>query len=939
MKIASQFYLVFALVASYATWAQNARMSGVILDESKESLIGVNIQLQGSSRNLGGSTGIDGDFVIENIPAGEYKLLVTYIGYQNIDQNITLRAGENRKLNLTLKESAVSLAGAIVTAERTQNTEKTLVLATKEAREVVSGISMQQISRSMDGNAAQVMQRIPGVTIVGNRFVMIRGISERYNNVMINNLIAPSTEVDKRTFSFDLLSSSAIDRMMVYKSGAPDMPGDFAGGVIQIHTRSEVPENFTKLHFDLGYRNNTTMRPYFQSEGSWTDRLGFDSGFRSLPSSFPSTFDYQDLSNGSEEKANIARSLPNNFMPMQKMALPDYGIGLSMGRIKRFSDGRSLTSFNAFNLSSGYQFFQRSFNRYFEWVDQTQDILPWESYIDDHFSREDKINILSNWTYNMGNGKTIKFSNFLTQVGVNETIIRNGNNFLQRPDDVWQNYLLGYQSRTIYTSQLEGNFLRDKDRFDWVVGFSYLGEDEPDLRRFRTYRRIASSDEDPFIMQLPPSSNIFETGRYWGNLQETSNSWRFDYTKEIGAQGNQKREVKFGYMGEYRSRTFNSRYFSYLYPGFNDPNIGEELIRLPLNEIFAPENIRSRNGFAFEEGTRPIDSYNASNFLNAAYAKIVFPWRRFTFAGGVRGEYNIQRLFSMDNIGSVEVDNPIFATLPFANIMYMVTPKNQLRLSAMTTVNRPEFRELAPFLFYDYKLQAGRFGNPDLQMATIQNIDARWEYYPRVGEVISLGAFYKYFQNPIENRSIITTEQPSLSYMNADWAQNYGLESEVRLSMRGRAPGSILDNFAINLNASYIISEVDLGESAVAQTRVRPLEGQSPYIINAGLYYNDEKRLMDIAVQYNIFGPRIFLVGDDNFPTIYELPRHALDLSISRRLGEVVEMKFGIQNILDYAFRFYQDSDRNEKINDLDHEVFRHRVGSLTSLSFTIRLN
>jgi hypothetical protein len=125
----------------------------------------------------------------------------------------------------------------------------------------------------------------------------------------------------------------------------------------------------------------------------------------------------------------------------------------------------------------------------------------------------------------------------------------------------------------------------------------------------------------------------------------------------------------------------------------------------------------------------------------------------------------------------------------------------------------------------------------------------------------------------------------------------------------------------------------------VAQTRVRPLEGQSPYIINAGLYYNDEKRLMDIAVQYNIFGPRIFLVGDDNFPTIYELPRHALDLSISKRLGEVIEMKFGIQNILDYAFRFYQDSDRNEKITDLDHEVFRHRVGSLTSLSFTIRLN
>jgi TonB-dependent receptor len=924
---------------SFIAQAQKARFSGVIIGEDKEALIGVNVVLKGASGEFGASTGLDGDFVIENINPGSYNLNITYIGYETQNQSLTFTAGENKKLNLVLKESAVSLGVAVVTAERTFNTEKTLVLATKDAREVVSGISMQQISRSMDGNAAQVMQRIPGVTIVGNRFVMIRGISERYNSVMINNLIAPSTEVDKRTFSFDLLSSSSIDRMMVYKSGAPDMPGDFAGGVIQIHTRNEVPENFTKLHFDIGYRNNTTGRNYFQSEGSWTDRLGFDNGFRALPSNFPSTDEYQNLSNGSEEKARLAQGLNNNFMPTQRFALPDYGVGISMGRVKKFDNGRTLTSFNAFNISSGYQFYQRSFNRYFEWVDQTQDILPWESYVDDYYSREDKVNILSNWTYNLGNGKTIKFSNFLTQIGENETIIRRGQNFLQRPDDEWKNYLLGYQSRTIYTSQLEGNFLRDKDRFDWVVGFSYLGEDEPDLRRFRTYRRLAAGDEDPFIMQLPPSSNIFETGRYWGNLQETSNSLRLDYTKEIGMEGKLKREIKVGYMSEYRSRTFNSRYFSYLYPGFNDPTIGEELIRLPLDQIFDPENIRARNGFAFEEGTRPIDSYNASNFLNAMYAKIVYPWRRFTFSGGVRGEYNVQRLFSFDNIGDVEVNNPIFATLPFANIMYMVNEKNQVRMSAMTTVNRPEFRELAPFLFYDYKLQAGRFGNPDLEMATIQNFDARWEYYPRTGEVLSLGAFYKYFKNPIENRSIITTEQPSLSYMNADWAQNYGLETEVRLSMKDRAPGSFLDNFSVNINASYIISEVDLGETAVAQTRIRPLEGQSPYIVNAGLYYSDEKRRVDIAMQYNIFGPRIFLVGDDNFPTIYELPRHALDLSVSTRLNEYVEMKFGVQNILDYAFRFYQDSDRDEKITDRDHEVFAHRVGSLTSLSFTIRLN
>ncbi|MCC5918009.1 MAG: carboxypeptidase-like regulatory domain-containing protein [Cryomorphaceae bacterium] len=934
LRQTTTFLLLFSYFFAYA---QPSTFTGSVKDINGEALIGVNIVLKGD-RVYGTSTDISGRFSLENIIAGSYELEVSYVGYKTQRKTITFSKGANQKLDIKLEESATSLNAAVVSAERVMNTEKALVLATKDAKEVVSGISMQEISRSQDGNAAQVMQRVPGVTIVGNRFVMIRGISERYNNVMINNVVAPSTEVDKRTFSFDLLSAGSLDRMMIYKSGSPDLPGDFAGGVIKITTKNEVTEDFINLHFDVGYRQNTTFGTYMQSQGSPTDFLGFDNGFRSLPSNFPSTYDYQGLNNASPQKAEIARELNNNFAPQAMNALPDHSVGVSIGRVGKLN-GKKLTSFNSFNIGTSYQQYQRSFNRYFEWVDQTNPILPWEAYLDDHYTKSQKVNILSNWTYDLGHGNILKFSNFFTQIGENETIIRNGNNFLQRPDSDFRNYLLGFQSRSIYTGQLEGIHLRDKSKIDWVVGFSYLGESEPDLRRFRTFRDISAGDEEPFMMQLPPSSNIFETGRYWGELHETSNSFGFNYTKEIGAQGNQKREIKVGTYTDYRSRSFNSRYFSYLYPGFFEPNEGERLIRLPLNEIFAPENIRSKDGFALEEGTRPLDSYSASNLLNAAYVKLVYPWKRFNFSGGVRGEFNIQNMLSEDNAGVIEVNNPIFSTLPFANVTYMVSPKNQLRASASTTVNRPEFRELAPFLFYDYKMNAGRYGNPDLKTAVIQNFDMRWEYYPRLGEVISLGTFYKYFTNPIENRSIITTEQPSLSYMNADFAQNYGLESEIRLSMKDRIANRFLQRFSINLNASYIISEVDLGDGAVAQSRVRPLEGQSPYIVNTGMYYEDAKRKVNMAVQYNIFGARIFLVGDDNFPTIYELPRHSLDFSFSKQIGKSIDMKFGVQNILNYAYRFYQDSDRNETIDDRDHEVFGYRVGSVTTLSFTIRLN
>jgi outer membrane receptor protein involved in Fe transport len=254
------------------------------------------------------------------------------------------------------------------------------------------------------------------------------------------------------------------------------------------------------------------------------------------------------------------------------------------------------------------------------------------------------------------------------------------------------------------------------------------------------------------------------------------------------------------------------------------------------------------------------------------------------------------------------------------------------------TVNRPEFRELAPFLFYDYKLEAGRIGNPNLETAVIDNIDMRYEFYPRFGETVSIGGFFKYFDSPIENRTIITTEQPNFTYINADYAINYGLELEVRKSLKGLAPNTFVEKLGINANASYIFSEVDLGASAVAQQRTRPLQGQSPYIINAGLFYSNEERKLDATLNYNVFGPRIFSVGDVLFPTIFELQRHSLDLTISKEFKGGIALKVGVQDLLNYPFQFFQDTDRTETATDLDDPIFTFRRGSIVTFSFRIKI-
>ncbi len=942
-KITEMRILVIIVLASLFTAidsaAQYGSISGTVTEGGTDfSVLGATVFLEGTS--LGAATGTDGSYVIKDIPSGDYTLVCSFIGFSAQKFPVNVTNAKITTLDVVLAEDQNLTAEVEVVSVRRTNSENAVLIETKDARQVVSGISRQQIQRSQDNNAAQVMQRVPGVTIVDNRFVMIRGVSERYNSIMINNVPAPSTEVDKRTFSFDLISSGALDRMMIYKTGTPDLPGDFAGGVIKVYTVNSVDKNFTDVNLSLGYRVNTTFNDYYQSEGSKTDFLGFDNSFRALPSAFPNRNTLQGSARNSLIRTDAAHSLTNNFNPQRGSATPDYGMGISLGRTMMIGE-KVITGINTINYSRSYQSYSREFNRYFEWVDQDQPILTRFNYNDATYQQDTRLSLMSNWTLELNKRHRIKFSNLFNQIGENETIIREGHDYLQRPNDDLKNYMLGYRSRSIYTGQIEiENSFSDRLKLNWLIGGSYLGESEPDLRRFRTYRAMGQSDAN-YTMQLPPSSNLFETGRYFGSLGEYSANQGLNATYTFHKEDKDKEPVqlKAGYSVDYRSRDFSSRYFSYLYPGFFDPNIGQQMSQLPLDEIFSNDNISNHNGFVLEEGTRPIDSYTASNFLTAGYIYGIVPMGKLNLSGGLRVEHNIQRMDSQDDLKKIKVNNPLTSYLPFFNASYQLAEKFVVRGGYGRTVNRPEFRELAPFLFYDYKMEAGRVGNPDLKTATIDNYDVRFEWYPRIGETISLGFFYKDFTNPIESRTIITSEQPQFTFINAAQATNYGVELELRKSLTGVVSNRVLQNFSLNLNGSYIFSEVDLGDITLAQERIRPLQGQSPYIVNAGLYYQDEEKNFSARINYNIFGKRIYSVGDVLFPTIYEMPRHSLDLTVSKKVSDLLTLKAGVTDILNYAFRFKQDSDRNNIIDDKDDVVFAFNRGSLVTLNATFSLH
>lgn len=935
MRFNKLLNLIFVM-ASLSLTAQTGTIEGLILDkETKETIIGAYVLVDGTQE--GTTTDIDGIYVLRLAP-GKYNLTIQNIGYANIQiRDVVVEAGKKTEVNATMETESVKLSEVVITDVRKTNTDVAVLLEVKKAKQVVSAISNQQIAKSQDNNAAQVMQRIPGVTIVENRFVMVRGLAERYNNVLINNVVAPSTEVDKRTFSFDLISSGALDRMLIYKSGSADLPGDFSGAVIKIFTIEDVQENFFKINLGLGYRQNTSLGDFYQSKGSSTDFLGFDNGYRGLPSSFPDISDLQKSNRNAQLRKDAATSLPNNFVALKSMATPDYSVGISFGRNFNFNNGNKLTNVTNIGLSTSFQHYDRDFNRYFEWEDRNKTILKRFEYLDQTYEKENKVSVLSNWSLQLGTKSRLKFKNLFNQIGENETVIRMGTDYIQRVGEELRNYLLGYRSRTIYTGQLEGDHsLSPKASINWVTGGSYLNENEPDLRRFRTFRKVSAGDVN-YTIQLPPSSNLFETGRYYGKLFEYSLNNGLNFTYKPKGEDKSGAVLKTGYYADYRSRDFNSRYVSYLYPGFFDPSVGQQLISLPLDKVFSNENIKTKDGFVIEEGTRPIDSYDASNLLMAGYVNGEIPVGNFTLNAGLRAEHNTQKLNSSNDFEKISVNQPVLSLLPFANAGYNLTDKSILRIGYGRTVNRPEFRELAPFLFYDYNLEAARVGNPDLKIATIDNIDLRYEYYPRNGELFSVAAFYKHFSNPIENKTIITTEQPQFTYINASFARNYGTEVEFRKSLRGVTNSTFIDNISVNLNGSLIFSNVDLGDIALAQQRTRALQGQSPYIVNAALYYGGPKRT-NVNIIYNVFGSRIFSVGDVLFPTIYERPRNSLDINFSKTIKDKITYKLGITDLLNARYRFYQDSDRNEKIDSNDDVIFSFKRGTLFTFNLSYSL-
>lgn len=945
-------------------FSQTGSITGTVLDKTyNDVMFGATVQIDGTA--VGTTTDFDGKYTLRGIRPGTYKLRFSMLSYKTvIIESVKVEAGKPTRVDIGMEVDANNIGLVEVFAEAPKNTVAADVKTMKEADQVVNVIGRQTIGSTNASTAADVAKMIPGVTVIDNRNVVVRGLSERYNAVMLNNVLAPSVEADVKVFSFDLVPSGLIDRFMIYKSPSPDLPGEFSGGAIKIFTQNIPDSSALSVMLGTGVRSGTTFEEFKMNKGSKTDGFGFDNGYRDLPAGFPGNVRKYLLDHPSEGESTT-NMLNNNWDYETGNAPVDKRFGVVL--MNRFSPvdsakGRQKFQFGnitALNYSNSSQFYNSQRLDYNTYNMQTQESDTVFNYSDDVFTNKVRVGILQNNSIRFGKhaGHKVELKNLFNQLGDNETILRGGSNI--EFGETRREYSYHYTERSIYSGQLSGyhEFNRDTThedltKLDWTAGYSFAKRNEPDWRRARYSRSFDTVSFPNYELYLPFQATPSFLGRIFINMDESVTAGAVNAEHKFKFRDDTKKDstrywftLKAGLYYENKERTFGVRNI-----GYRPSNVfyfDWTQLSKPLSEIFS--NTDDSTGIVIDEDTKLADQYTASNNLLAGYAMGVVPMlkEKLRLTGGVRLEKNVQQLNShkTNSTEEINVKNDILSVLPSGNVSYNFTKKMLVRAGYGRTVNRPEFREIAPFTFYDFAFNSIYAGNDSLQTPVIDNYDLRWELYPSATENLTFGVFYKKFTNPIEIYfvpGVGTGGTRSFTWGNAPKAVSYGAEIEVRKKLDSIGV-PFIRNLTLVGNAAYIFSNITLTDDTAGvqqNLQTRPMMGQSPYIANGGIYYKNDSIGLQVNVLYNVVGPRVVIVGIPGLPEVWEMPRHNLDLTVIKTFGRKknMEARLGIQDIFNAPCLLLQDANEDGKLDRKGDQVMQsYRRGTYFTLGFTVR--
>jgi len=905
LSVAGLLSIAIALLPHIAHAQATGTITGTVVDAATgEPVIRATVQLVGTK--MGALTNTAGSFTIRNVPPGAYTIKTSYVGYApRTVGGIRVEGGSVARQDISLAVEAVRNDTLIVTARATTTTENALLAQQRKSAAVSDGITSENVRRTGDRNAGESVKRVTGISVVDGKYVFVRGLGERYSNTQLNGVSIPSPEPEKKVVPFDIFPAGMIENIVITKTFSPDQPGTSSGGLIQIKTK-EFPEELTgAVTISGGYNSQSQFKSVPVYRGGSLDFLGFDNGTRGLPAGMPTGENKPTSATSAGYNAQVASLLSNQWSPEMRNLPINQGFSISVGNQS-----------NLLDMPLGYVASLSYANDWSHRVEEDRFPLPAASGPGNAYDLSAEKSIFSvNWgallnlTAQVNEQNKVSLKSLYNRSADDETRLLTGADALYGDA---QSVRLRFVARSLFSSTLSGeHYLEGLNNLliDWKASFSDARRDEPDNRE-ALYTR-SRTDGELHVAQ--------RQSRFFSDLKDQETNLSLNFSLPFGFIGDQKAKLKVGGLYVTKSRDFAARRYFYT-PGENygDANFTR------VEDFTTAENIAG-DVTNFQDLTRGSDAYGATERNLSGYGMLDMMAGSWRLVGGVRVEDN--RITISSATGNVAPYTPIEQTLntvdllPSINLIYSVNEAMNLRLGYGGTVARPELRELAPFRFDDYRRST--FGNPFLATTSIDNYDFRWEWFPDLGEMVAVSFFYKYFDRPIENILLpdptTTADIRPIGTANSKSAFVYGTELEVRQSLGVIAP--LLAPFSLSVNLTALKSEITQGDTVViyAGTRQefptangalvtnlrRPLQGQSPYVVNINLSYNNPITNTGFTLLYNVSGSRLRTVGTTGFDDIYEQSRNQVDLSISQIVFNAVQAKLSVKNLLDddYAFK------------------------------------
>jgi outer membrane receptor protein involved in Fe transport len=928
------------LLISTFTYAQKGTIRGTVFEGSTgETLVGVSVIVEGTY--TGASTDLDGKFSIDVDP-GTYGLQISFISFQPITiSDVVVTPGEVTLLNnIELNESTIQLQDVVVSARALRNTEAALQTIKRNSSAMLDGISAAKISLIGDGTAVEAAKRVTGVTIEGGKYIYVRGLGDRYSKTTLNSVDIPGLDPDRNSLQMDIFPTNLIENMMVSKNFTADMPADFTGGLMNVETKDFPEEKMMTLSLSTSYNPDMHFnKDYLTYDGGKLDFLGMDDGTRELPTAARGNnlpLPYSGYSD--DEVANFVKSFNPQLGAQRKNSLMDYSASLSLGdqlNVGSRGDGK-LGYIFSLSYKTEYKYYDDlEYGAYQKYDDPDLYEMRYATIRNGQMGEQNVlIGLLGGLAYK-NNYNKVRLTAMRLQNGESRAAqfnIKNDGAAVGQSGYIAESDNLEYNQRSLTNLLLNGKHtLQDSGwEIDWRLSPTFSTSDDPDIRKTA-------------FTEQPGGRKVFSAGaggnpsRRWRELTEINATTKVDISKDYQFK-DRKAQLKFGASHNYKKRDYEILTFDMQFASTQSwPDADISTILDPIN-LFP----NRPNGIYYQSGNPdPNPNEYSSNANNSGFyvSNELYPFARMKTIIGLRAENFVQHHTGRDQAGASgqtngnildnsEVLNSL-DLFPTLNLIYELTENQNIRAAFAKTIARPSFKELSYAQILDPISNTTFNGGfhvyePDwdgnLTETYINNYDLRWELFMEQGQNVSASVFYKQFDDPIEIVRIPTaTTSTEIQPRNVGDAHLYGFEFEFNQNLKMLSP--IMKNLNINGNITLVKSELEMTSTEYNSRKpkertgeniqnTREMAGQSPYVVNAGLVYNNADSGIDAGLFYNVKGPTLLIVGTGIFPDVYQEPLHSLNLSLNKKFGEAkkTSVDFKVSNILNQDELSYYES-------------------------------